>query len=281
MQIEPRVDTSLPSCTIPLSDKRIIMRGLDDKFERIQVAPAYQQVAEAIEREILAGNLIPGERLGTEADLVRQFGVNRSTVREGIRLLEQSGLIRRDQSRRLYVSLPRYNRLATRVSRALVLHQVTFRELWEAAKTLEIATVEAAAERASAKDIAELEDNYARMAAAEDSQTIAELDHDFHVLIARISRNRVLQLAREPAGLLFTPTFKIILDQVDAAGRRNLEAHREIIEACRRHDVDAARLWMERHVLDWRRGFEKAGQQLDEPVERTYVQHMGLGGAYR
>jgi DNA-binding FadR family transcriptional regulator len=257
------------------------MHNLDDRFERIQVAPAYQQVAEAIEREILAGNLAPGERLGTEADLVRQFGVNRSTVREGIRLLEQSGLIRRDQSRRLYVSLPRYNRLATRVSRALVLHQVTFRELWEASMSLETATVEAAAERATPEDVAALEDNLARTEAASDSQAVAELDNDFHALIARISKNRVLELAREPAGLLFTPTLKIILDQVAVAGRRNLEAHRKIIDACQRHDVEAARLWMQRHITDWRRGFETAGQQLDDPVERTYVQHMGLGGAYR
>jgi DNA-binding FadR family transcriptional regulator len=257
------------------------MHGADDRFERIQVAPAYQQVAEAIEREILAGHLAPGERLGTEADLVRQFGVNRSTVREGIRLLEQSGLIQRDQSRRLFVGLPRYNRLATRVSRALVLHQVTFRELWEASMSLETATVEAAAERASPDDIAELEDNITKMGAAPDSQAIAELDNDFHAMIARISRNRVLQLAREPAGLLFTPTLKIILDQVAVAGRRNLEAHRKIVDACRRHDVETARLWMQRHITDWRRGFEKAGQQLDDPVERTYVQHMGLGGAYR
>ncbi|WP_046864411.1 FadR/GntR family transcriptional regulator [Microvirga massiliensis] len=257
------------------------MHGADDRFERIQVAPAYQQVAEAIEREILAGHLTPGERLGTEADLVRQFGVNRSTVREGIRLLEQSGLIRRDQSRRLFVSLPRYNRLATRMSRALVLHQVTFRELWEASMSLETATVEAAAERASPEDIAELEDNIAKMETAPDSQAIAELDNDFHAMIARISRNRVLQLAREPAGLLFTPTLKIILDEVAVAGRRNLEAHRKIVDACRRHDIETARLWMQRHITDWRRGFEKAGQQLDDPVERTYVQHMGLGGAYR
>jgi GntR family transcriptional repressor for pyruvate dehydrogenase complex len=252
------------------------MHGVDDRFERIQVALAYQQVAEAIEREILTGHLVPGERLGTEADLVRQFGVNRSTVREGIRLLEQSGLIRRDQSRRLFVSLPRYNRLATRVSRALVLHQVTFRELWEASMSLE-----AAAGRVSPEDIAELEDNIAKMESAPDSQAIAELDNDFHAMIARISRNRVLQLAREPAGLLFTPTLKIILDQVAVAGRRNLEAHRKIVDACRQHDVETARLWMQRHITDWRRGFEKAGQQLDDPVERTYVQHMGLGGAYR
>lgn len=52
-----------------------------ERFERIQVAPAYQLVAEAIEREIVSGRLRPDEPIGTEAELVRQFGVNRSTVR--------------------------------------------------------------------------------------------------------------------------------------------------------------------------------------------------------
>jgi DNA-binding FadR family transcriptional regulator len=252
------------------------------RFPRIEAAPAYQKVAEAIERAILTGRLAPGDRLGTEADLVRQFGVNRSTVREGIRLLEQSGLIRRDQSRRLQVSLPRYSRLATRVSRALVLHQVTFREVWQAAMTLEAAIVEAAAARASAADIAALEANYERMSAlAEDTQAFCEADSDFHALIARISGNRVLELAREPVGLLFTPTLKMIMDKVPVAGSRNLEAHRHVIDACRAHDVATAVEWMRRHIADWRRGFEIAGKNLDAPVERTFADHLSLGGAYR
>jgi DNA-binding GntR family transcriptional regulator len=50
------------------------------RFEKIKVPSAYQMVAEAIEREIMAGRLRPGDEIGTEAELVRQFGVNRSTV---------------------------------------------------------------------------------------------------------------------------------------------------------------------------------------------------------
>ena len=108
-------------------------------FRRIDVAPAYQKVADAIEREIVNGRIKPGEPIGTEQELVQQFGVNRSTVREGIRVLEEGGLIQRDSSRRLYACLPRYNKLATRLSRALVLHEVTFRELFEASMMLEVA----------------------------------------------------------------------------------------------------------------------------------------------
>lgn len=251
-----------------------------EPFARIQPAPAYQMVAEAIERKILSGSLRPGDRLGTEADLVAQFGVNRSTVREGIRLLEQSGLIRRDQSRRLHVSLPRYNRLATRVSRALVLHQVTFREVWAAAMTLETATVEAAAARAGAEDIAALEANLERMARTADHQAFCEADGDFHALIARIAGNRVLELAREPVGILFVPTLKMIVDKLPQAAPRNIEAHRQIVDACRAHDVDMARDWMRRHISDWRRGFEIAGKSLDDPIERAFAQDLSLGGAY-
>jgi DNA-binding transcriptional regulator YhcF (GntR family) len=109
-------------------------------FRPIDIAPAYQKVADAIEREIVNGRIKPGDPIGTELELGRQFGVNRSTVREGIRVLEEGGLIRRDSSRRLQACLPRYNKLATRLSRALVLQEVTFREIYEASTMLEVAT---------------------------------------------------------------------------------------------------------------------------------------------
>ena len=125
------------------------MTEIATRFERIKPRPAYELVAEAIERKILAGRLKPGDPVGTESELVRQFGVNRSTVREGIRLLEQSGLVSREPSRRLSVAVPHYHRLATRMTRALILQQVTFRELWHASRALEPAAVDQAMDNAT------------------------------------------------------------------------------------------------------------------------------------
>ena len=59
------------------------MTQVTARFERIKARPAYEMVAEEIERQILSGTLRPGDPIGTESELVRQFGVNRSTVREG------------------------------------------------------------------------------------------------------------------------------------------------------------------------------------------------------
>ena len=243
------------------------------RFGRVRSTPAYRQVAEAIEREIIEGRIRPGEPIGTEAELVTQFGVNRSTVREGIRLLEHSGLVRRDSSRRLWVGLPHYGRLASRMSRALVLHEVTFRELFEASMPMQMATMDAAVERATPAIIAELEANIEHTARVlDDPAAVAKLDAEFHALVGKASGNRVLQLAREPSELLVMPTTEVIVKSVKQGAARLLEAHRMYVDAIRRRDKEAGRLWVRRHLEDWRKGFERAGKDLDQPIDRIYLE---------
>src|SRR3954467_10012130 len=244
------------------------------KFSPISSTPAYKKVAEAIERDILAGRLRDGEPLGTESALATEFGVNRSTVREGIRLLEHGGLIRRDSSRRLWVGLPQDDRMAARMSRALVLHEVTFRELYEAAMALQTAIIEAAVEHASAPGGAAPEANPRRTAEhLEDPASVAKLDAEFHTLVGKASHNRVLQLAREPSELLVVSSTELILGKVKEGAPRMLQAHRMYVESIRRGDKDAARLWVRRHVNDWRKGFERAGNDLDQPIDRIVLQN--------
>lgn len=121
---------------------------MTQRFGKLKVLPAYKVVYNAIEREILAGRLRPGEKLPTEMALAEQFGVNRSTVREGIRQLEQNGYARRDGGKRLHVTIPRRQDLGSRASRAMVMQHVTFRELWQVTMALEpLAATEAAAHR--------------------------------------------------------------------------------------------------------------------------------------
>jgi len=242
-----------------------------DRFSKINVPSAYQMVAEAIEREILSGRLRPGDEIGTEAELVRQFGVNRSTVREGIRLLENGGLVQREGRRKLTVCQPSYDGLSSRMSRALMLNKVTFREIYQTALILEAGAVEAAAGNLDESDIEALDANQALAEAAVDDPTrLAEIDTKFHALLAVCSRNRVLELAREPAALLFFPTSELICRVVPEGGRRMVEAHRHIIDALKAGDADLARTWMQRHVIDWKRGFERAGHDVDEPVDRIF-----------
>lgn len=58
-------------------------------------APKYQQILETLQREILSGRYQPGQKLPSEAALVKRFGTSRITVGRALRELRQAGLIER------------------------------------------------------------------------------------------------------------------------------------------------------------------------------------------
>jgi DNA-binding FadR family transcriptional regulator len=248
------------------------------RFDRIKARLAYELVADEIEQKILTGVLRPGDPIGTESELVKQFGVNRSTVREGIRLLEQSGLVAREASRRLSVAIPHYHELATRMSRALILQQVTFRELWHTSRALEPAAVEQAMDNRTAADLAALDLNVTRtLEVQHDAAAVAELDAEFHRLTCQAAHNRVLQLAKEPSSMLVRPTTAHIIFKNPRGIPRLIEAHTHIVDALHRRDREKGRLWVDRHLRDWKAGFERAGGDLDSPVEATTKWNPGSG----
>src|SRR6478735_802137 len=55
---------------------------------------ASEQIAWQIRRHLEEQHLQPGDRIGTELELADQFGVSRPTLREALRLLSASQLIR-------------------------------------------------------------------------------------------------------------------------------------------------------------------------------------------
>jgi GntR family transcriptional repressor for pyruvate dehydrogenase complex len=247
-------------------------------FSRLQLSPAYKQVSSEIERSIVSGQLQPGMPLPTEQSLAERFGVHRSTVREAIRQIEQEGLVQRREGRRLFVTLPGLYDLAPRAARMLLLQQTTFEELWQVAVTLEPLAAQLAATQATRDDLDELAHNTERTAAlqaqAGDSpahnQQLVELDIEFHALVGRATHNRALMLAREPISLLYNPTLLQIHDRLPQSRARNLAAHRAIVQALEQHDAATAAEWTRKHMVDFRRGFEMTGLDMQAPIAKAH-----------
>lgn len=229
------------------------------RFERLHLTPAYKMVSEAIEERIVRGELKPGTQLQTEQALAEQFGVNRSTIREAIRQLEQEGLIERGVGKRLHVTMPGVQDAAPRAARALLLHHVTFEELWQVALVLEPQAARLAATAASPSDIDELQACLARLRAHEQAQgsaqAHADLDIEFHALVARVSGNRALMLAREPMNLLYQPSLVRLHGLLPQMTQRNLQAHQHIVEAIAARNPDLAHEWTRKHIADFQRGY--------------------------
>lgn len=56
-------------------------------------AAGYRRIAEDLRRQITSGELAPGQRVPSEAELMRRYGVSRGTARQGLALLEAAGLM--------------------------------------------------------------------------------------------------------------------------------------------------------------------------------------------
>lgn len=66
--------------------------------------PRYRQIFERLSRDILAGKYQPGQKLPSEAALVRQFAASRITVGRAVRELKERGLVERIAGSGTYVS---------------------------------------------------------------------------------------------------------------------------------------------------------------------------------
>ncbi|WP_158970714.1 FadR/GntR family transcriptional regulator [Chachezhania sediminis] len=221
---------------------------------------AYQLIAEEIETRILRGDLKPGDQLPGEAELGTMFGVTRSTVREGLRQLESDGLVHRPSPRRLVVTVPPTDQLATRSGRAMALMKVTFRELWQVTMVTEPLAARLAADHASAEEIESLQALHAELVGVEGQMAATiELDEQFHTRVAEMGNNRVLGLAREPIALLLFRGFAQIAPHAPHFYKRQIEAHSNIIAAMRDRDCERAEKWARMHIEDFWRGAQIAG----------------------
>jgi GntR family transcriptional regulator, transcriptional repressor for pyruvate dehydrogenase complex len=238
------------------------------EFDQIQMEPAYRKVAAAIGGRILDRSLREGDRLPPETELARQFGVNRSTVREALRELESNGLVmRRAGSKLMSVTRPQHFAIAGAVTRGLVMHDVTFREVWEALTLLEPPIAESAARARTSADFT-LIAAAAEQFAADNAQArkAAHGSAEFFRSVGRATHNQVLMLAQEPLLQLLEPSLQVMIDDVPQARSRIITAQRKISEALGAKDTDGARAWMAKHIRDFRKGFEIAGIDLEHRI---------------
>jgi DNA-binding FadR family transcriptional regulator len=236
------------------------------RFEPLQMETAYRKVAAVLLERITDRTLRSGDRLPPEIELARQFGVNRSTVREALRELESTGLLRRERgSKLMMVSRPGREALADGTSRALALHDVTVLDVWEGLTIVEPPIAAAAAHRRSAEDLGAIAQIVGR-AMQPQAHAAARQAADFFRRVGQASGNPVLMISHEPLLQLLEPSLQAMIDQVPQARARIANAQKKILDALQARDVESARTWAAKHIRDYRRGFDVAAVDVSHVV---------------
>ena len=205
----------------------------------------YQELARSLIAAIQAGTYKVGDRLPAERELAAEYDVSRPTVREAIIALEVQGLVEVRIGSGAYVlrkpgrqDEPGFN--------------VTAFELTEARLMFEGEAAALAATLITDEELGEL-DTLVRRIERENriEGTNEQADHDFHVLIAKATRNASVVLTIESLWRLrhTSPECALLLEKARRAQVKPVVAeHTAIVKALRSRDPAKARAAMRAHL---------------------------------
>lgn len=236
------------------------------KLQPIERIRSYEKIVTQIEDMIGEGHFSIGEKMPSERALAEQFQVSRVVVREGIRHLEARRIVEVLQGSGTYVRRVPPQTLAQNVTFLLELEKSSFVDLMVVRQALEVTAARLAAAQATPEEVSEI------AASAQALSDVAERkvndkdkyfdygakDLDLHRLIARASHNATLATLLDAVlPMIMEGRFALVSSFGDAedffrrrgVGKIHTE-HVAIVDAIRRHDVDAAGYLMNLHISD-------------------------------
>lgn len=149
----------------------------------------------AITRRIREEDLMPGDRLPSEAQLSKDLNVSRTVVREAMRSLEALRIVDLATGKRATVAHINHGAMSLMIEHGVHTEQISIQQIYDVRRAIETRIVTLAAIRRSAAE-AEAILSLARdmRAALTDTGRLMETDLAFHLALARASRNPVFEL---------------------------------------------------------------------------------------
>lgn len=224
----------------------------------VQRRSAAADVQQQLQAQIESGHFKKEERLPSEAELARTFGISRPVIREALMRLQALGLTSSQAGKGTYV-------VSDRVRVPLLMGRYSPAHVREVRRCVEIPAARLAADRRTDRDVGELAEILARMEDADDPARRNLFDASFHIAIARASGN--------PLIVKLVEDLRTVLEEhslaVARAPYRRREAaieHRAVYDAIVDRDPEAAAAAMEAHLAAAERGFVHQGK-TQEPEQ--------------
>ena len=227
-----------------------------EKLKPVSRVTLGEQVAAQIAAQISDGLWNPGDRLPAESELCGTLRIGRSTLREALKSLAYVGLVQMRPGEGTYV-LDNAQGLADRIrTRGILKSDKELQDVSEARLILETELAAMAAERLEPSDLEKLEEILRDMKHALDvnGSSYAALDVDFHLAIAKSSKNQLLYE-------LLTPIRNVLQDfiaksqELPGIKQNAHEHHAKIVAALRQRNPEKARREMRAHLQTCEKAF--------------------------
>ena len=209
------------------------------------------QIVAQIRAALFSGDLKTDDVLGSEAELAKQFGVSRMSVRDALRSLEAMGIvdIRMGAKGGATIAAGSGDRFADALAIQLKLIGVSREDVLQARAGIESMTVAMAALHSTPEDLDAIRQLLVEAKdCLDDPEKSALLGEDFHLAIAKATRNEVLVAQLNAMREVLMPPAR--WPDHDQA-QKMLDVHMELFRLIESGDAAAARDAMVEHGRHW------------------------------
>jgi len=219
--------------------------SLEVVFAPVRSQTAFEETVERLGTAIKLGLLPPGTRLPAERELCAKFGIARSTLRQALVALGQSGHLHATRGRGggTFVADPQPP--ATPPSADVL---AAWRDVCDERMAVEVGIAVLAAERADAEMLDALDELVVALdGMLEDFPAYRQADVRWHVGLAEATNSPRLVTAMTEVQGAMTGLISYIAHPPEVLDSSNAQ-HRRILAAVRRHDEAAAAREMAEHL---------------------------------
>lgn len=220
-------------------------------FEPLRKKRTSELIIEKIKESIFSGQYKPGDKLPSERDLALQMKVGRSVVREALRTIESSGMIRirPGVDGGIFVCEPDSTILTRPMADLFRLNSVTIDNLTEAGLIFEKNVLELVMRSHGPHDYQHLEHLIkSAFRKVRGRERIAEESLLFHTGLADMCKNPIVTSVMSALNSIISVFVKPLHPPLSYE-RRILEGHRDILEQMKRGDLAKAKEKYDDHVL--------------------------------
>lgn len=240
-------------------------------FEPVTRAPRLSdKVADMILERILTSGFRPGDKLPSERELGEQFGVSRTVIREATRALAARGII--DVRAGVGLCVAAVDASAVSSTMRLFMHgaeELTYEEVHEVRRLLEIDAAGLAASRATGDDLATLKTCLDELAdAGDDAELWAMRDVEFHRTVCALTHNPLYVIMLDSIGDVLLEIRRATV-YIPKRLPKLLVVHQQIYDAIEAHDVAKARAAMRSHLQELERAWSKLARPVGRLVKPT------------
>lgn len=207
-----------------------------------------KKVADDLQQKIISNELKVGDRLPTEPELMEEYGVSRTVIREAAAFLVSRGVVDVRPRRGMTVQASDGKGFSESLIAHLQMSKVSLPQLLQVRSVLETAIVELAAEKRTEEDIAGLNNNLERMQTARlEAHQALSVDMEFHDLLAAATHNPFFILVSRPITELL---YSLYINQSGYMSFQSLTfaEHQAVLDSVVDKDSEAAALAMKRHL---------------------------------